>query len=49
MRGTIRCNRAAKSGGLKWLINRRRRLIGNVICELSTEFGVIRCELPLAL
>src|SRR6056297_1658847 len=27
---TIRCNRAAKSGVLKWMINRRRRLIGNV-------------------
>lgn len=28
--GTIRCNRAAKSGVLKWSINRRRRLIGDV-------------------
>jgi|GEM_PF-2143272 len=28
--GTTRCNRAAKSGVLKWLINRRRWLIGTV-------------------
>ncbi|QDV22896.1 hypothetical protein Q31a_11890 [Aureliella helgolandensis] len=31
IRRTIRCNRAAKSGVLKWMIIRRRRLIGNVI------------------
>nr|WP_283435666.1 ankyrin repeat domain-containing protein [Neorhodopirellula lusitana] len=30
-RGTKRCNRAAKSGVLKWLIFRRRRLIVTVI------------------
>ncbi|QDV41242.1 hypothetical protein Enr13x_10800 [Stieleria neptunia] len=38
---TIRCNRAAKSGVLKWLIFRRCRLIGNVpqLNRLLPGFG----------
>ena len=38
-RRTKRCNRAAKSGVLKWMVNGRRRLIGNV-----TRLRLIKCE-----
>src|SRR6056297_1919010 len=34
----IRCNRAAKSGVLQWRINRRRRLIVDVIRLKSTPY-----------